>query len=240
MKNALALTIGVIMIAAAILLAAGSSNQDTAPQPQSAVALATLLHTTPSVTPTLPPTWTPAPTETTAPTVTPIPGWTRVETMGLQLWLPSIFSREPVPVPREVQARESGAILDEAVVVCATCPQGGESNQYAPLMSWPAETIRLIQVQTYGNPELFPYTIANLGFYDFRSDRPRIVDLGRYRAYRSVLTGPAMDGSPLSKLLYWIEGQDIYWVIIFTAPTAEFQAHLAAFERIARSMTILR
>ncbi len=228
------------MIAAAIFLAAGSSNQDTTPPPQQAIALATLLHTTPTATPTLTLTPTPTLTLTPVPTVTPIPGWTRVESIGIQIWVPPLFTNEAAVVPKDVQVRESGTILNEAVIVCAACPRGNESNPSAPYMNWPAETIRLIEVRKYSDPDLFPYTIANLGFYDFRPERSRLVNLGRYQAYRTVLSGPAMDGSALSKLMYWIEVQDKDWVMIFTAPGQEFERRLDAFEEIARSVTILQ
>lgn len=62
MKNLIALAIGLALISAAIITAAGTTSQDIAVRPQVARALATDLHTTPSATPTAPPTPTASPT----------------------------------------------------------------------------------------------------------------------------------------------------------------------------------
>lgn len=62
MKNEFAIAAGVLMVLAALLLASGTSTQDTTPRPQVAQVLATTLHLTPSATPV--PTFTPIPTAT--------------------------------------------------------------------------------------------------------------------------------------------------------------------------------
>jgi hypothetical protein len=69
MKNAIAIGIGIALIAAALFVAAGTTNQDTAQRPQVAQAFATELHTLPSATPTatLTPTITPTPLHITRP-----------------------------------------------------------------------------------------------------------------------------------------------------------------------------
>lgn len=69
MKNLLALAVGIVAIIAALVVASGTTNQDTAPRPEAALAIATAFHVTPSATPTS--TATPGPTST--PTVTPTP-----------------------------------------------------------------------------------------------------------------------------------------------------------------------
>jgi hypothetical protein len=63
MKNVVALGIGLALILAAILMAAGTSSQDMAPRPEVARVLATELHNAPTATPTA----------TATPTVTPTP-----------------------------------------------------------------------------------------------------------------------------------------------------------------------
>jgi hypothetical protein len=63
MKNVIALGIGMALILAAILLAAGTTSRDVAPRPEVARVFATELHATPSATPTA----------TMTPTVTPTP-----------------------------------------------------------------------------------------------------------------------------------------------------------------------
>jgi hypothetical protein len=63
MKNAIAIGFGMALIAAALFVAAGTTNQDMALQPQVAQVFATELHLTPSATPTA----------TATPTVTPTP-----------------------------------------------------------------------------------------------------------------------------------------------------------------------
>jgi hypothetical protein len=52
MKNAIAIGFGMALIAAALFVAAGTTNQDTVRQPKVALVFATELHTTPSATPT--------------------------------------------------------------------------------------------------------------------------------------------------------------------------------------------
>lgn len=69
MKNLVALALGIVAMIAALIVAAGTTNQDVAPRPQAALAIATAFHVTPSATPTS--TDTPGPTST--PTVTPTP-----------------------------------------------------------------------------------------------------------------------------------------------------------------------
>ncbi len=52
MKNSVAIGIGIALILAALLLAAGTTNRDTSLRPQVAQVFATELHRTPSITPT--------------------------------------------------------------------------------------------------------------------------------------------------------------------------------------------
>lgn len=72
MKNAIAIGIGMALIAAAVFVAARTTNQDIVQQPQVAQVLATELHTTPSATPTatVTPTATPTPIHITTPNPT--------------------------------------------------------------------------------------------------------------------------------------------------------------------------
>ncbi len=238
MKKQAPLLIGLLLIAIAIFVAAGSSNQDTAPQPESARLLATTFHTTPSPTFTVTLTPTDAPSETPAPTITLIPGWVRIETIGMQLLLPRGFAGDAIHVPFQVQQRENGSILDETILPCELCkPLPGAAGGF--LGSDVEPGIRLVKMKVYADPELFPYTILGLGLYDFQFDRPRLVDLGRYRAFRTVAHGPSTGGEDLTKMLYWIEQRNTYWVMIFTSTTSEFQAQLPTFEQIARTLTIL-
>lgn len=68
-KNPVAIGIGIAFILVALLLAAGTTNQDASLRPQIAQVFATELHTTPSVTPTASatPTSTPTPLHITRP-----------------------------------------------------------------------------------------------------------------------------------------------------------------------------
>lgn len=67
MHRGLALMIGLAAMIVALVLAAGSSSQDSAPRPELALAMATSLHQKPSATPTD----TATPTETLTPSPTP-------------------------------------------------------------------------------------------------------------------------------------------------------------------------
>lgn len=238
MKNALAWAIGLLLIAVAIFLAAGSSNQDTTPQPQVARVLATTFHTTPSPTPTITPISTGTPTLTPVPTVTAIPGWIRLNTVDMQLLVPPALAGELIHVVPSVQQRENGSILDEAIITCPDCKAlpaaagGFIGSDVEP-------GIRLVKVKIAAEPDLFPYTLIGLGYYDYRLDNPQPVDLGRYRAYRAIASGPSTGGEPLTKLMYWIDNDSVRWVILFTASSADFQSRLPLFEQVARSVTIL-
>ncbi len=92
MKNYLALAIGILLIGVALLVAMGTTNQDDATQPEIARQLATRLHETPTFTPTptVTPTFTPSPTPSLAPvaTVTAVPGWTKLSSRDIEMWLP--------------------------------------------------------------------------------------------------------------------------------------------------------
>jgi hypothetical protein len=70
MKNLLALALGIVAIIAALVVASGTTNQDSAPRPGVALVMATALHVTPSATPI--DTATPRPTVTLGPTPTPL------------------------------------------------------------------------------------------------------------------------------------------------------------------------
>ena len=62
MNRGLALVVGMAAMIVALVLAAGSSSQDSASRPEAALVMATVLHQKPSVTPTV--TLTPSPTPT--------------------------------------------------------------------------------------------------------------------------------------------------------------------------------
>lgn len=68
MKSIVALGLGILAIIVALMLASGTTNQDSEQRPVVGLAMATALHATPSATPTktatLSPTFTPAPTPT--------------------------------------------------------------------------------------------------------------------------------------------------------------------------------
>ncbi len=71
MRHRAGLIIGIGFILVAFWMALGASNQDTAPRPPSALALATQFHLTPS--PTSPPTATPRPIPSPLPSPPPTP-----------------------------------------------------------------------------------------------------------------------------------------------------------------------
>lgn len=68
MRQIVALGIGIVLIALAMILAAGTTSRDTAPRPKAALAIETEIHSTPSRTPraTGTPTVTPTPMHLTA------------------------------------------------------------------------------------------------------------------------------------------------------------------------------
>lgn len=68
-RNLFAIAVGIVAMVAALVVASGTTSQDTAPRPQAALVMATSFHVTPSATPT--DTATPGPTFT--PSLTPTP-----------------------------------------------------------------------------------------------------------------------------------------------------------------------
>ena len=234
MSKIVLLGVGLLLIAVAFLIASETTNQDSSPE--IARRFATALHTTPTPTdvPTRVPTDTPFPTP--LPWTTPIPGWSVFITMGLELSLPQAYDGRLLRVPPEVQREENGSLLDESMVVYGT----GDTGPWdLTSHSSPKRTVRIARLKISADAELLPYTLVGLGFYDYRLDRPRRAPVGRYAGYRSVASGPAMDGSRLTKLIYWIDYRATYWVIVYSTPSEEFNTRLPTFEQSINTLTIL-
>jgi hypothetical protein len=221
MKNAVAISIGVAMMLAALFIASTSTSQGITSQSQAARGFATALHTSPTPPPT--------PSLTPAPTVTPIAGWSKLTADGIELWLPPNYDQ--LKLSKRVTNRRyltRGGIDGDVVVYAYDALMG---------LSLTVRDVSVIRVQTTLNPREVPFGIEA---QDGAFETPTPVALGPYAALRSVANGPGIADVPvrIKNLVYWIKHGDYYWVLIYTSPDYDFDQNLPAFERSARSFRI--
>jgi hypothetical protein len=212
MRRILPISLGIVMIIAAIYLAASTTNQDSAVQPPVALAFETELHAPPTATATA--------TLRPEPTVTPIVGWNKFTGQGVELWLPPEFGG----------AADDPTALPESSLLYAM-----DLKAFHPA---PVASVRVLRVEMDASPDVVPFTVLD-GRFNHLAQAPVRVSLGRYDAFRSVVDGLVSSGAQIERLLYWIKQDNVYWVMVFTAPTSEFRQWLPAFERSARSFSIL-
>ncbi len=228
MRNGLALAFGVALILAALYLAAGSTSQDTRAQPEVAQRLATELHTTPSATPTV--TRTPAATRTPTRTPTPVPAGLLLKAGGIEIRLPqdydliNLFPEDEGAVLQPDGRFERRTVVSYVVDCEAGFPRG-------------ASSLRIAQVTGALEPGQVPFVVLGLNLDPALVGEPARVRVGSNEAYR-VVVGPLQIAGPVKKLLYYIRRGDIYWLVMFTAPAAEFDARLPAFVQSMGSFKI--
>ncbi len=235
MKNTLALLAGAALILSALILAMSTSSQSQTPQPEVALVFATRLHMSP--TPLLTQTPTATATETLPPTATPIVGWVKVETAGIQLWLPPDYfwinppgpGTGPTPDPAAIRQLLSQGGTSGVLVFVAR-----ESNNTGRVLAW---NIEVVEMKSAVQQTSVPFEIGtNLTIVS----GPEHVSLGRYDASRMVMDAPLISGEHIRNLLYWFTRGNGSWLVIYTSLANEFEARLPLFETSARSFSILR
>ncbi len=231
MKNYLALAIGVLMIAGALMLAMGTTNQDDATRPEIARQLATRLHETPTDTPppTVIPTLTNTPLPTSTPVATEIPvlGWNKLETRNVEMWLPPNYQLLDIADNIEIEMFFSRADLVGILKFHAYDTTLGLNS---------FRSLRVFQVKTRLRPDQVPYGI-DISTETFQPPVP--VSLGRYTAFRAVADKVSQARSHYTDLLYWIPRGEYYYLVI-ASTRAEYSAEdIATFDQAIRTMTIL-
>ncbi len=227
MKNGLAISLGLCMILAALLLAARTNSQDLSVQPVVAQRFATQLHQTPSATPTS--TGTPTPTGTPPPPPTPIPGWTRVQAGGIQLWLPPNFDVvERVVNPGAVGY--SSRTLDGAALVLYAV-----DSSHDPPMS--VTTFQLIRLRSGVRSLSLLSSQFDVGTEEFTS--PVLMDFDGFPAFRSFSEAVVSTGTRVRKGLYLVKQGDGYWLMVYTTAATEFNVRFPDFEESIHSFSIV-
>lgn len=235
MKQALAWLVGLGMILLALFLAASTRTESTSDHPQVGLEFATALRTTPSPTPTLRPTMTPRPTRsapaTPAPTVTPIPDFEKSQRDTFEIWLPQNYSPVALDISNPLgENEEEAAIRDRWIFVYGT---DWKPNNFPKAV----RSVSIIRLRTDLPIDQVPRSVPDL-LRGYSYQMVKRVLLARYEAYQGKLY-VTVSGTETIKLFYWISSDDEYWIIIFSAPAAEFYNQLPFFEQSMDSFSIL-
>ena len=257
MKTWISLTIALLIISI-FMPACGPSQADldaTATQ-GAAYSFATLTAQAPTATATFTPsptatftpsptaTFTPSPTASGTPTRTPIPGWTKFEASGVEIWLPESFTGGDIENDLEVivaSIKSLGPEYEQMANVIETNP--------SLFVIWAFDsdigtTGYLTNVNVGHVPGL---SAISLEMYikmveqqlpsAFSVVDSSIVQLGQYEAARMVIEFE-ISGIIAKELMYVIKDNNTFWAITYATHSDEFEERLPLFEKSANTFYI--
>jgi hypothetical protein len=249
------LLVWIVLIISSAALIGCNAPSTPVPTPTMRVATPTTAPTSaPTFTPTAVPTQTNTPTATRAPTLTPTPtqpplptatpppGWKKLESAQVELWVPSSFIGGDPIKDRDPIIKSLRAMGTEYAGYSSFITQNPSPFAIYAIDSTLGSTgfitslsVTANQIVSTGTGETIQGGVSQQLPQQYAALDRRNVIVGYYTAERMV-TDSAAQNMRVRQLVYTIRAQNTAWVVAFTTTDGEFFPRLPTFEQSMQTL----